>query len=277
MKKSRTGVPYGTGALESKQKLTDFVYKPDKANWKGGTRYNAKDIEDQSKVGICTAIAVTQQARKARGIKYSADFQYLLQKKFVDKNWSEGSSTAHGPYVAYKYGLLPAKDWKFTTQADRKKGYAHYVKKLQAVPDAEIERLLKIADKHKVVGFQRIVPLTRDTLANAIEESEAGIITRMECGSTWWTNPIEPLRYPKKIDSGHAITASNFTGGSVRVANTWGDDWADKGTAYYIYKDNMPTEAHIVYYNAKTKLIEKQIQSKDGLWFKVKKFISKLL
>jgi len=267
---------YGTGALESKKKATDFIYKPDKANWKGGTRYNAKDIEDQSKVGICTAITVTQQARKARGIKYSADFQYLLQKKYVDKNWDEGSSTAHGPYVAYKYGLLPEKDWKWTKQADRKLPYSKYIKKLQAVPDKEIARLLKIAEKHKVIGYQRIVPLTRDTLANAIDESEAGVVTRMECGATWWTNPIEPLRYPKPIFSGHALTASNYTGNSVRVANTWGDDWADKGTAYYMFKDNAPTEAYIVYYNEKTKLLEKQIKAKDGIWFKVKKFISKL-
>jgi hypothetical protein len=266
---------YSTGALKSKKDIRDFVYKPDKANWRGGTRYLAKDIEDQSKVGICTSITVTQQARKARGIKYSADFQYLIQKKFVDKNWSEGSATAHGPYVAYKYGLLPEKEWKHTTFADRKKGYKHYIKKLQAIPDKEIDRLLKIAAKHKVVGYQRIVPLTRDTLANAIDESEAGIVTRMECGSTWWTKPIEPLRYPTKIDSGHALTASNYTGGSVRVANTWGDDWADKGTAYYMYKDNTPTEAYIVYYKEKTKLLEKQIKAKDGFWWKVKKFIQK--
>jgi hypothetical protein len=246
---------YSTGALKSKKDLRDFVYKPDKANWRGGKRYDAKDIEDQSRVGICTSITVTQQARKARGIKYSADFQYLIQKKLVDKNWSEGSSTAHGPYVAYKYGLLPEKEWKHTTFADRKKGYKHYVAKLQAIPDKEIDRLLKIAAKHKVVGYQRITPLTRDTLANAIDESEAGVVTRMECGSTWWTKPIEPLRYPTKIDSGHAITASNYTGGSVRVANSWGDDWADKGTAYYMFKDNMPTEAYIVYYNQKTKIV----------------------
>lgn len=212
---------YSTGALESKKKLTDFIYKPDKANWKGGTRYSAKDIEDQSKVGICTSISVTQQARKARGIKYSADFQYLIQKKFVDKNWSEGSATAHGPYVAYKYGLLPEKYWKHTTFADRKKGYKHYIKKLQAIPDAEIQRLLKIAAKHKIVGYQRI-PISRDTLANAIDESEAGIITRMVVDDQWWTDPIEPIRKAIRPISGHAITASNYAGGSVRVANTWG-------------------------------------------------------
>jgi hypothetical protein len=72
------------------------------------------------------------------------------------------------------------------------------------------------------------------------------------------------------------LTASNYTGGSVRVANTWGDDWADKGTAYYMFKDNAPTEAYIVYYNEKTKLLNKQIKAKDGIVWKVKKFIANL-
>jgi hypothetical protein len=191
--KYSTRTKYGTGALESKQKITDFVYKPDKANWKGGTRYSAKDIEDQSKVGICTSISVTQQARKARGIKYSADFQYLIQKKFVDKNWSEGSSTAHGPYVAYKYGLLPEKEWKFTKMSDRKLSYAKYIKKLQAIPDKEIDRLLKIAAKHKIKGYER-VPVTRDYIANAIDESEAGIIVRMVVGEEWWVPKVVNLK-----------------------------------------------------------------------------------
>lgn len=268
--------PYGTGALESPKDLRDFVYKPDKANWKGGTRYQPKDIEDQSRVGICTSIAVTQQARKARGIKYSADFQYLLQKKYVDGNWSEGSAVSHGPYVAYKYGLLPEKDWKWTTMADRKRGYRHYIKKLKEVPEDEINRLLKIAAKHKIKGYQR-VPVSRDNLANAIDESEAGIITRMEVGSEWWTEPIEPLRRAIRPISGHAIVASNYAGGSVRVANTWGDDWADRGTAYYILNQNTPTEAWIVYYNETTATLDKQIQAKEGIVWKVKKWIQSLI
>lgn len=263
---------YGLGAKESKLDLRDFSYKPDKANWSGGKRYNPEDIEDQLKVGICTSIAVTQQARKVTGVKYSADFLYLLQKKFLDKNWDEGSAVRHGPKAAEKYGLLPEKYWKFTKQSDRKLSYDKYIKKLQAVSDKDIEKLLKKCDK--VVNSYASVPINRDMLANAIDESEAGVIVRMLVGKEWWTNPIEPLRYPNEVISGHSITSSNYTGGSFRVANTWGDDWADKGTAYHILKDNPYTEAWIIYYNKTNKHIEKQKNSKSVLK-NVKKFIQK--
>jgi len=59
---------------------------------KGGFNYLPTDILDQKNVGICTAISHIQNRNKANGKTYSADFQYLLQKKFYDMNWTEGSS-----------------------------------------------------------------------------------------------------------------------------------------------------------------------------------------
>lgn len=234
---------YATGAFESVQDTRDYAYVPDKANWKGGTRYEPEDIEDQSKVGICTAISLTQQARKATGIKYSADFQYLLQKKYIDGNWDEGSSIRSSLKVATKYGLLPEKYFKY--KISRKQPYDKYIKQLQAIPQSEIDKLLKRCTPIK--GYAS-VPVDRDLMANAIDESEAGLLVRFALGSEWWTAPIEPLRPPKKFISGHAIIVSNYTGGSQRVANMWGTDWADKGTAYFLLKDYSPTEAWIVYY-----------------------------
>lgn len=261
---------YSTGAEKSKLDIRDFTYKPDKANWKGGTRYDAKDIEDQSKVGICTAISLTQQARKATGVKYSADFQYLIQKLYYDKNWDEGSSIRTSIKAGYDIGLLPEKYWKY--KISRNQSYSKYIKELQkVVPD--IEKLKKKCVK--VIDSYAQVPVNRDLLANAIDESEAGLLVRMVVGSEWWTKPIEPLRYPKNIISGHALTSSNYTGNSFRVANSWGDDWADKGTAYHMLIDNPYTEAWIVYYNKKNKFIEEQKKKSKGTTGKVKNFIQK--
>jgi hypothetical protein len=266
----------GLGAEQSPYDLRTFTYAPDKANYKGGTRYAPQDIEDQSKVGICTAISLTQQARKARGVPYSAEFQYLLQKKFIDKNWNEGSSIAASLQVAYKYGLLLQSDWTYTTQADRNLPYAQYIKKLQKITDAQISKLLVKAAKNKILGYQNVA-INRDLLANAIDSSEAGLLTRMVVGSEWWTPPIEPLRYPQTIISGHAITNSNYTGGSFRVANTWGADWADGGTAYFMLTANLPTEAWIAHYNSATATLLKQ-QSQRETWIgKIKDYIQKVI
>jgi hypothetical protein len=262
---------YATGALESKKDIRDFTYKPDKANWKGGTRYLAKDIEDQQRVGICTAISLTQNARKATGIKYSAEFQYLLQKKYIDGNWEEGSSIRSALKVASKYGLLPEKYFKY--KISRNQPYSKYIKQLQAIPQIEIDKLIKKCIK--IAGYAS-VPVDRDLMANAIDETNSGLLARFALGAEWWSAPIEPLRPPKKFISGHAVTISNYTGGSQRIANMWGDDWADKGTAYFILKDYAPTEAWIVYYNS-TKGLEKQIKRKNGIVGKVKKLLQTLI
>lgn len=252
---------YSTGAEPSPLDIRDFKYIPDKAALtapqKGGERYAPEDIEDQHRVGICTAISLTMNARKALGLKFSADFQYLLQKKFYDKNWREGSSARSALTIAKNYGMLPEEHWSHTTEADRKLSYSRYIEKLKAIPDEEIDRLIKIANGFKLAGFAQ-VPIDRDKLASAVDESRAGLIVRFVVGREWYTAPIEPLRRAVTPISGHLITYCNYDGMSYRVANSWGDDWADKGTAYSLLTTYQPTEAWIPYYNDLPDPIQKQ-------------------
>lgn len=256
--------PYSTGADKSPKDLRTFAYVPDPAQMTGGTRYKASDIDDQHKVGICTAIHLTQNAGKALGIEFSPDFQYLLQKKEYDKNWNEGSSIFYALKVAKNFGLLPIEKFKYIKEADRKLPYDLYIKKLQAIPDKEIERLKKSASKNKLLAYAS-VPIDRDMLANAISESESGILVRFDLGKEWWTKPIEPLRPPKEIVSGHATIICNYDGGSFRIANTWGSDWADKGTAYFLLKNYKPTEAWIPYYTKTSSGVDAQQEKLKSL------------
>lgn len=267
---------YATGAEPSAVDIRDFTYKPDKANKIGGERYKPEDIEDQHRVGICTAISLTQNAKKATGIEFSADFQYLLQKKFYDKNWNEGSSARSALHIAKTYGMLPQNGWTHTMESDRKLSYARYIKKLQAVPDAEIERLIKIASVNKLAGYAQ-VPIDRDMLANAIDESAAGLIVRFVVGKEWYTAPIEPLRKPVSVISGHLITICNYDGMSYRVANTWGDDWADKGTAYSNLMTYQPTEAWIPYYTKLPDPIQEQKEQLKALQGQLLALLQKLV
>lgn len=269
---------YATGAEPSSVDIRDFTYKPDKANKKGGERYNAEDIEDQHRVGICTAISLTQNARKATGIEYSADFQYLLQKKFYDKNWNEGSSARSALHIAKTYGMLPQNEWRHTMESDRKLSYSRYIAKLKNVSDAEIDRLLKIAANYKIAGYAQ-VPINRDLLAAAVDESAAGLIARFLCGSTWYSSnkEIEPLRMPNPVVSGHLVTYSNYDGMSYRIANTWGDDWADKGTAYSLLQTYQPTEAWIPYYNKLPDPIKEQKEKLESLQGQLLTLLQKLV
>lgn len=269
--------PYTLGAdKKSPYDVRTFTFKPTKANIKGGQRYLPEDIQDQSKVGICTAISHTQQASKVLGIKMSADFHYLIQKKFIDGNWDEGSAIISSIKVGNKYGFLPEKEWTYTTQKDRDAGYTKYIKKLQSVPQKEIDRLLEIAKQYKTVGYQS-VPTDRDAMADAIDQSQAGILTRMVVGSEWWTNPIQPLRRAISPISGHAITQSNYDGNSFRIANSWGSDWAENGTAYYTLSTNEPTEAWIVYYTATTPELDEQKESRATIVGQIMDLLQKVI
>jgi hypothetical protein len=255
---------YGTGANESPYDIRTFAYVPSGVPKKGGKRYLAKDIQHQHKVGICTAIATTQNASKAVGKRFSAEFQYLMQKKLYDKNWTEGSSLSSALKVARNIGFLPEKFWTFTTEDDRKLSYAKYIAKLQKVTDAQIEELKVLASPYKIQAYAS-VPVDHDLMAQAINESDAGILTRYALGNEWWTGQIEPLRPPKVFISGHAVTDSNYDGGSFRIANSWGTDWADKGTAYRIHNDYRPTEAWIVHYGEVPEVVEKQLASRKKI------------
>lgn len=259
---------YATGAEASPLDLRTFTYQPTTARIKGGVRYSPVDIDDQHRVGICTAISMTMNAGKATGRKYSPDFQYLLQKKYIDKNWNEGSSALSALKVAYGYGLLPAEYWTFTDEDDRKLSYSKYIKKLQRVSDKEIEKLLKIAADYKIEGYAQ-VPVDRDLMAQAIDESRAGIIVRFNCGKTWYpsSGSPEPLQHPNPVISGHLVSESNYDGGSFRIANSWGTDWADEGTAYFLLRQYAPTEAWIPYYKDKPDYIDekqKELESIKG-------------
>lgn len=255
---------YATGAEESPYDVRTFAFIPTGVTQSGGVRYSPKDIGDQHRVGICTAISTTMNAQKALGKKFSADFQYLMQKK-ATKDWGEGSSLAVALNVAKNIGFLEEKDWTFTTENDRKLTYDKYIAKLQKVSDVDIEKLKLKAAKNKIRAYAS-VPVDRDLMAQAILESKAGLLTRYALGNEWWKDPVQPLRPPKTFISGHAVNDTNYDGMSFRVANSWGIDWADKGTAYRLQSQYKPTEAWLPYYDKELPApVQEQIIGREKL------------
>lgn len=217
---------------------------------KGGVEYTTNDIEHQHSVGICTAISLVQNREKANGKKYSPDFQYLLQKRFVDLNWYEGSSVLSSLKVAKNFGLLPINLWTYTTENDRYLPYNQYIAKLQAIPDSEIQRLLLLCTD-KIQGYAQVNVSDPQAIAKAVNESKSGILCRYDCGSTWWipswlAKDINPLRKPDPATSGHAIILNMFDytkGFMQKLANTWGITWCLNGCADINWSNYKMTEA----------------------------------
>ena len=256
----------GLGAIESKKDKrtvnhSQMTTMATTLPISGGVHYLPADIEMQSKVGICTAISLTQNAEKALGKKFSADFQYLLQKKYYDGNWMEGSSILNALKVGTKYGFLPEELWTFTTQADRDLPYPQYMAKLQAVSDADIQKLL-LQCTDKLTGYAQL-GTDPQSLSQGINSSRSGILCMYIVGSEWWTAPdgriswspadINPLRkYTQEtVVSGHSIIGSYYDYSSyndVKLANTWSVAWNVSGIGDVDVKNYPPREAWIPYY-----------------------------
>ncbi len=229
----------------------------------GGYIYNENDIDNQHKVGICTSISLTQNAGKYFGKKFSPDFQYLLQKKFIDGAWYEGSSIFSALKVGKTYGFLPIDEFTYVTEADRDLTYPQYIAKLQAIPDSEIQRLIKLCT-NKLTGYASVDVSSAQSIAKAIIDSKTGILCRYTAGESWYTakdgriswasSDIDPLRQPTKDFSGHAIGAISFDYSinlTQTLANTWGTAWNDlnKGQAHVDWHNYQMTEAWIPYYD----------------------------
>lgn len=226
---------------------------------KGGVSYIPSDIHDQHQVGICTAIDRTQLREKQTGKQYSADFQYLLQKKYYDGNWDEGSSILNANKVAFKYGFLPILEWTHTIEDDRKLPYSQYIAKLQIVSDIEIQRLLGLCID-KIAGYAQVDVTDPQMIAQAIINSpqQAGIQCRFWVDSNWWTSvtgvvswnskDIDPLRAPAQLNGGHSIAASlfDFTLGHLfEHPNTWGINWNMEGRGHINWDNYKMTEAWV--------------------------------
>lgn len=268
-----------TGALRSPYDIRTFTYKPTKGNHKGGQRWEPKDIEDQHTVGICTAISMVMNAQKHYGIRFSPEFQYLMQKRLYDSKtsigWGEGSSIFHALKVGKNVGFLPIEKWTYTDENDRKLSYSKYIKKLQSIPEKDIEDLIEEASKYKISAYASI-PVDIDVRKNALDEN-GGLLSRFVVSSSWWTKPIEPLKFGKPPYTGHAVNDTNYTGMSFRLANSWGIDWADKGTAYYLWDQYKPTESWAVWYEEIPKEIEKQKAEREAIIGRILDYLQKII
>jgi len=248
----------------------------------GGIIYDAGDIEMQSKVGICTAISVVQNAEKVNGKKYSPDFHWLLQKTLFDHNWYEGSSILNSLKVAKTYGFLPANEWTHTTSEDRN-DYQTYITKLQSIPSAEVKRLMALCSD-RIVGFAS-TQTDSQSVASGIQDSKAGVIVMLTSGSTWWTAlngtnswasaDIDPIRVPTTSLSGHAINLTYFDYRVMSIttgANTWSPQWDENGNCHINLDIYKLWEVWIPYYT-----IEQMQLSEIGFMTKLVALLKQLL
>lgn len=279
-----------TGANESQldsrtishQELKTLTFLP---LLQGGFDYLPSDVEDQYTVGICTAISLVQNAEKVLGIRLSPDFQYLLQKKYYDGNWEEGSSILSALKVGKNYGFLPVELLPQISVSDRQLPYSEYIAKLQAIPQATVDSLIAQCSDYKLDGYASVDVTDPQKIASAILASKAGILCMYRVGNEWYTSPtgkiswqpsdIDPIRPPKVVDTGHAITYAKFdytTTYDGIHANTWGTTWDRQGLCNIVWNNYKPVEGWIPYFGLNEIQIEElksKLQTQVGLLQKI--------
>ena len=230
---------------------------------KGGIIYAPADSDDQFTVGICTGIDLANMASKVYGKKYSPDFHYFMQKVHYDGDMTEGSSNLSSLKVGQNIGFLPIELFPYITEADRQLPYAEYIAKMQAIPSAEIAQCVAQCE-NKLLGYASVNPDIQ-SMAQAILDSQAGIMCMYEVDDAWWTSvagiasyapaDIDPIRAPKTVMDGHSIKPTYFDFSAspwLLHANTWGTTYDLEGNCHVGY---LPEEVFIPYFNMGGKFV----------------------
>lgn len=236
----------GFGAKPSKKDIRDFkdkVLAPAPYKTHHMTDISMLAVTHQRKVGICMAETVCRHVEylyyKKTGVytRLSRAFLYIVTKKFIDKDRDEGTSFRAGFKAAQDYGICPESVFPTNTNLE----HSEFLD--QKIP-------YQAWDEAKKFKMGAYIPIPTDISLLKAAISKYGLIAvRMELGEEWFTpswkaSDILPLRKPKKIISGHAVSLYGYDENNLNhLRNSWSEEWADKGNGYYDFDDYEPTEA----------------------------------
>lgn len=230
--------------------------------------YQPSEVLMQNHVGICTAIAMVQQAKKKYNKKYSSTFQYLMQKKMYDGNLDEGSSGQSALFVAKNYGFLPYEILPDLQDINPSMSYQDYVTILQSYTQEQINTWISQCE-NKIAGFASVDVTDYNAIAQGILDSETGLYCTTTVTEDWYTNKqgvsdwayndLCPISKNLLVAGGHAITIDSFDSTlfkGITWANTWSEAWcwkvnyAQGGIGLSNYDTVRPNQAWIIYWNS---------------------------
>lgn len=204
----------------------------------------------QGKIGVCTAAALVcaiieqlYREKNKKHIRLSVAFLYIVTKKIIDKNNSEGSSLRSALKAAYKFGVCTEE----TFPTDVELSHAEFL--AQTIPEKAWTEALNYT-----IGGYISVPLDESLMA-AHMYKYGPLYARFEVSHTWFTpswleKDISPLISGKPILSGHAVALVGYDLSidkkGMWLRNSWGPTWFRNGDGFFNYRDYKPTEVWAV-------------------------------
>lgn len=228
----------------------------------GGSKIKPECILDQNRVGICTAIANTMIVHDRTGVQYSEDFQYGLQKHFIDGSWYEGSSAFSSLRASKKYGYLRKNIFDVHFKRDPNESYEVYSYRLRQIfENTQLLNQLLSQCEFPLQGYEQLEN-NWTSILTAIADKKNGVIARFTCGSSWFykfvngvrltcwegetIEPItEPVESPTFPITGHLVSLPFFKKTGLFVGNSWSRLWCGDGHANIDY---YPTEVWKMYF-----------------------------
>lgn len=277
---NQDNIPFGTGAHPSLPDERDTLHAdkeisyayPFPTTWQ--TDISAivpNNVKNQLSLGVCTAsltyyVEWLYWKKTDTYVKLSMAFLYLVTKRYIDLNDTEGSSARSALKAAQKYGIAT----EATFPSNFAQSYEDFMK--QEIPQAAMDEALE-----HTIGQYSAIPL-EPSLVDAAIYKYGMLYGRVEIDSNWWTPSylpaaIDPLRPPKATFTGHMIHLTGFDDRDIKsiedVLNTWGSGWNNNGTGHIVYEDYAPhmTELWAVTLNPVVVApVDNSPQIPDGVW-----------
>ena len=240
--------PFGTGAFESPQDFRDQLYCDKELTYAFPfpTQFQTDlsifvpdNLKNQLSLGVCTAslayyIEYLYWKKTGTYVKLSMAFLYLITKKYIDGNITEGSSPRSALKAAQIYGICT----EATFPSNFAQTYDNFI--AQQIPQAAMDEALNYR-----IGQYTPIPIEPSLIAGAVYKYGL-LYGRIEIDSHWWRpsylpKDIDPLQPPAGPFTGHMIHIFGYDDTQTKtkdfLLNTWGQGWDNNGTGSIIYED----------------------------------------
>ncbi|NOT51920.1 MAG: cysteine protease [Chitinophagaceae bacterium] len=239
---SRVNTPVRSAAAKTAAKKASVSTKIDLSQW-------CSPIEDQGEIGSCTAHAgvglYEYYERKAFGkhIDASRLFLYKVTRNLLKWKGDDGAYLRTTMAAMALFGVPPEKYWAYDEDTFNEEPSAFmysYAKNFKAL-------LYYRLDGNGIKG-QKLLDVIKDNLRKALP-----MIFGFTCFTSLDQADDGKIPFPDKneeVDGGHAVMAVGFddsmkitnpnnnktTTGAIKIRNSWGVGWGDKGYGWLPYE-----------------------------------------
>jgi C1A family cysteine protease len=209
-------------------KIRKYGYIPPTTNRKNISEFTYR--YDQGQIGSCVANGVVTGFRRSLQMNKQPDFDasrlftYWIARD--DKNNDTGASIRDAFKAINKYGICSEMLWPYIPV------------KFASMP---ISKAFKEAEDHQAITYERIYPVTKEAIQDAVSRGFVVVYGKMLYESFMSAKVAKTggVSVPSKCEDeigGHCMTIFDYDKEGTIELNSWGKDWGIDGTCHVPWK-----------------------------------------